>query len=172
MNRRTKNLAVAGGAVVAVGLVAVNLLMAPAASVGVAPASGGATPGAAGAPDATAAGTSPGPSGLSAPAPPTAAAPSPAGTTRRSYAVGLGDLDGLPPDAAPGQALELWVTWEPPVTRGPRLQRLIGDVVLERIIPGAVPEGPVTVLLSVPAARVGDLIYAERYGRLSVVLPR
>lgn len=58
------------------------------------------------------------------------------------------------------------------MTRGPRLQKLIGDVVLERIIPGTVPEAPVTVLLSVPEGRVGDLIYADRFGRLSVILPR
>lgn len=170
MNRRTKNLALAAGAVVALGFVAMNLLMAPAASVGVdpsvvAPSASDHTPGvpaAAGEVDVSA-------GALQTPAPSPVADAAPAG--RRSYAIGLQDLDGLPPDAAPGQALELWVTWEPPVTRGPRLQKLIGDVLLERIIPGAVPEAPVTVLLSVPAGRVGDLIYADGFGRLSVTLP-
>jgi hypothetical protein len=176
MNPRTKNLVLAGGAVIAVGFVAINMLVVPPAppetKVEPAPVVAGGSP-------AT----------PSAPAPPDAAgvpaaAPSPTapGTLvdgaaaaeaaeRRSYAIGLQDLAGLPPDAAPGARLELWVTWEPPVAEEPQLQKLIGDVVLERTIPGSVPEAPVTVLLSVPADRVGDLIYADGYGRLSVVAP-
>lgn len=105
------------------------------------------------------------------PSVPVDAAAAAADAGRRSYAIGLQDLPGLPPDAVPGTRLELWVTWEPPVTREPRLQKLIADVVLERTIPGSVPEAPVTVLLSIPADRSGDLIYADGYGRLSVVLP-
>ena len=146
-----------------VGFVGMNTLMAP------------ATPPVTGAVEAPAASPSvpvPTPSGPAA---------SPTGSVdgvatvpaadRRSYASGLQDLPGLPPDAAPGARLELWVTWEPPVTREPRLQKLIGDVVLDRTIPGSVPEAPVTVLVSIPADRTGDLIYADGYGRLSVVLP-
>lgn len=171
MNPRTRNLAITGGAVVLVGFVAVNTLMAPPAA---APAPAVAEPAlpAVASPAATSgpgAGASPaGP----VEAPDTAAeGAAPAVNDRRSYAIGLQDLPGLPPDAVPGARLELWVTWEPPVTREPRLQKLVGDVVLERTIPGPVPEAPVTVLLSVPADRVGDLIYADGYGRLSVVVP-
>lgn len=186
MNPRTKNLALAGGAVIVIGFVAVNTLVAPAAPI-VEP-----SPLRAGSHAGRAADPSPGIGAVSGPSPAAGAhaiAPSPgaasrvasplasngasvpADPSRRSYAIGLQDLAGLPPDAAPGARLELWVTWEPPITRRPRLQRLIGDVLLERIIPGSVPEAPVTVLLSVPTDRVGDLIYADGFGRLSVVLP-
>ncbi len=153
MNAKTKNLAVAGGAAVVVGFVALNTLTA-------APSPGTVA--------------SPAPLATSTPADgpsPAAETPPAPDAARRSYAVGLQDLAGFPPDAAPGARLELWVTWEPPVTQQLRLQKLIGDVVLERTIPGSVPEAPVTVLLSVPEGRVGDLIYADGFGKLSVVLP-
>ncbi|HEX2058549.1 MAG TPA: hypothetical protein VHI71_09280 [Actinomycetota bacterium] len=159
MNPRTKNLTLAGGAVVVGGFIAVNTLMAPdapAPSVGASPA----LP----APEATVPDPGPSPSGAGV-------IVDEGDASRRSYAIGLQDLAGFPPDAAPGARLELWVTWEPPVTEEPRLQKLIGDATLERTIPGSVPEAPVTVLLSVPEDRVGDLIYADGYGKLSVVLP-
>lgn len=166
LNPRTKNLALAGGAVIAVGFVGMNTLMAPAAPAPVAEIAEGPAPSAvAPGPDPTAPLPVASPTG---PVQPVEATPA---AGRRSYAIGLQDLPGLPPDAAPGARLELWVTWEPPVTKAPRLQKLIGDVVLERTIPGSVPEAPVTVLLSIPADRTGDLIYADGYGRLSVVLP-
>lgn len=161
MNPRTKNLALAGGAVVVVGFIAVNTLMAPAAPAPptTAPAIDvAASPSAVAEPNAS-------------PSPALGATSATGGAARRSYAIGLQDLAGFPPDAAPGARLELWVTWEPPVTEEPRLQKLIGDVILERTIPGSVPEAPVTVLFSVPEARVGDLIYADGFGKLSVVLP-
>ena len=171
----------AGGAVVVVGFVGVNTLVAPPAPAP-APAKaevGSVAPGepatetAAGPAAATPAVMAEAPVAASPAAPGTIVDGAASGTAdRRSYAIGLQDLAGLPPDAAPGAQLELWVTWEPPVTREPRLQKLIGDVLLERTIPGTVPEAPVTVLLSVPADRVGDLIYADGYGRLSVVLPQ
>jgi hypothetical protein len=187
MNARTRNLAIAGGAVVAIGFVGVNTLVAPptppaAPESAAAPGSsvidagtGGASATPPGAPVDGGIGTTPAITPGAAVSLPSPEAPedaaAPAAVDRRSYAIGLQDLSGLPPDAAPGAPLELWVTWEPPVTREPRLEKLIGDVVLERTIPGAVPEAPVTVLLSVPADRVGDLIYADGYGRLSVVVP-
>lgn len=163
MNARTKNLVMAGGAVVVVGFVAVNTLMPtappPQPADSVVAQAGQPTP------------TSPGPlaSPAAAAAPAEVADTAPAG--RRSYAVRLHDLAGFPPDTAPGARVELWVTWEPPITDELRLQKLIGDVVVERTIPGPVPEAPVTILLSVPADRVGDLIYADTFGKLSVALP-
>lgn len=185
MNPRTKNLAIAAGAVIAVGFVGVNTLLAPAPAtpVGSDPASTVAAPATSpgalsrdgGPPDGTSVAEGAPASGAAVPSPGSVAGlvdPAAArGSDRRSYAIGLQDLAGLAPDTPSGARLELWVTWEPPITREPRLQKLIGDVVLERTIPGSVPEAPVTVLLSVPADRAGDLIYADGYGRLSVVLP-
>jgi hypothetical protein len=155
-----------GGAVLLVGFAGVNTLVPPPPPP--AAASSSAPPDLATSHPAAAPGAA-SPRGVEHGAAPEAAPPD---ATRRSYAVGLHDLAGFPPDAAPGARLELWVTWEPPLTEEPRLQKLIGDVVLERTIPGSVPEAPVTVLLSVPAERVGDLIYADGFGRLSVALPR
>ena len=148
-----------------VGFVGVNTLLAPAS----APIADPATPVDLGAPSETS--LVPSPSASASPAGAAVDIAPVSDGARRSYAVGLQDLAGFPPDAAPGARLELWVTWEPPITREPRLQKLAGDVVLERTIPGAVPEAPVSVLLSVPADRVGDLIYADAYGKLSVALP-
>ncbi|HEV2754600.1 MAG TPA: hypothetical protein VG318_02335 [Actinomycetota bacterium] len=162
MTPRTKNLAAAGGAVALLGIIGVNVLVSPPPA---APAPI-AAPARSASPDETA--PAPSPSAIASAPVDAAVPPAPA---RRSYAVGLHDLQGLPPDAAPGTTFELWVTWEPPVTEEPRLDRLIGDAVLERVVPGTVPEAPVTVLLSVPAERTGDLIYADTFGRLSVVLP-
>ena len=170
VSSKSKNLALAGGAVALAGIIAVNLLLAPATT----PASPSvmASPASAGESQEVA---------LPSPSVSTSGALSSPGSspgvgvvgevTRREYAIGLQELRGLPPDARPGTSFELWVTWEPPVTEDPRLQRLIADVVLERVIPGPVPEAPVTALLSVPAERAGDLIYADTYGRLNVVLP-
>jgi hypothetical protein len=89
---------------------------------------------------------------------------------RRGYALSEADLTGLPPDSPPGTRLELWVTWEPPVTREVKLQRLLRDVVLERIIPGLTPEAPSTILLSVKTESVPDLLWADRFGGLSVIV--
>jgi hypothetical protein len=165
---RNKNLAVAAGAATLLGMIAVNTLMTPAATPRpVDEAILAPDPG----PHVSA--SPPGP--LASPSIEAVETPSPAlpaaDPERRSYAIGLHDLQGLPPDAAAGTRFELWVTWEPPLTDEPRLDRLIGDVVLERVVPGTVPEAPATALLSVPAARTGDLIYADTFGRLSVVLP-
>jgi hypothetical protein len=90
--------------------------------------------------------------------------------SRRSYAIALPDLKGLPPDALPSTQMDVWVAWEPPVTRGPRIQRLIRSVVLERIAPPAIEGGPPVALLSVATSDISDLLWGDRYGALSVVL--
>jgi hypothetical protein len=165
MNTRSKNLALAGGAAALLGIIGVNVLVGPAAAPGpaVAPAPSVVASGPAQTPAVVPSpGLSPGGSAVSS---------DPVSAARRSYAIGMNELRGLPPDAEAGTAFELWVTWEPPVTQEVRLDRLIGDVVLERVIPGSVPEAPVTALLSVPAERTGDLIYADTFGSLNVVLP-
>ena len=95
---------------------------------------------------------------------------SPAPTqARRTYALGLHELAGLSPDAPAGTHLELWVTWEPPVSESVQVQRLLKDVVVERMIPPSLPEGPTTVLLSVPVRGISDLLYGDRFGDLSAV---
>lgn len=88
----------------------------------------------------------------------------------RIYAVSLPRLQGLPANAAPGTRLELWVAWEPPITRAPRYQKLLDGVVLSEIVPPPIPEAPPTALLSVASKSVGDLLYADRYGALSALV--
>ena len=89
---------------------------------------------------------------------------------RREYAVALSELNGLPVDAAPGARMDVWVTWHPPVTNKPTVQRLIQGVVLERIIPPLTPDGPDGVLLSVAKSRLSALIFGDRFGELSVAM--
>ncbi len=91
---------------------------------------------------------------------------------QRVYALSLSELSGLPPDAPPGTPLQLWVAWDPPITRGPKIQILVPRATLERIVPGITPEAPATALLAVPLRTVTDLLYGDRYGALSVTLLR
>lgn len=113
---------------------------------------------------------SPAPVPVAIPTVPGAVAPSPV-TDRREYALGMHELGGLPNDAAPGTRMELWVTWDPPITKVPELRRLIRDVVVADIVPPLTPDGPTAVIVSVPTDRVPDLIWGDQYGTLSVVLP-
>jgi len=92
------------------------------------------------------------------------------GAARRTYALGLHELDGLPPDAAPGTRVELWVAWDPPITEETKIHKLLDDVVIEKLVPPSVPEGPVSVLLSIRAKDFSDLVWADRYGALSVAI--
>lgn len=87
----------------------------------------------------------------------------------RAYAVSVPELQGLSEGALSGTKLELWVAWEPPVTKSPRVQRLVDEVVLERIVAPTVPEAPSTAVLLVPPKAIPDVIYGDLYGRLSVV---
>jgi hypothetical protein len=88
----------------------------------------------------------------------------------RVYAVSLPRLQGLPATAVAGTRLELWVAWEPPITKAPRFQKLLDDVVLEEIVPPPVPEAPPTALLSVDVDHVADLLYADRFGALTATI--
>lgn len=90
---------------------------------------------------------------------------------RREYALGMHELSGFPLETPPGARMELWVAWDPPLTKAPDVRRLIRDVIVADIIPPLTPDGPTAVIVSVPTARVPDLIYGDRYGDLSVVLP-
>lgn len=88
----------------------------------------------------------------------------------RSYAVALPELQGLSPDTEPGAAIELWVTWDTPGDKKPRLEPLIERAVLERIVPPLLPGAPDTALLKVPATDIPDLLLADRYGLLSAAV--
>ncbi|MFN2488433.1 MAG: hypothetical protein ABR529_01580 [Actinomycetota bacterium] len=90
----------------------------------------------------------------------------------RGYALSLAELRGLSSDVAPGTRLQLWVSWESPITRHPRVQRLRGVVVVDKIVEPLTPEGPTSVELLIPTKELPDFLFAHRYGALSaVVLP-
>ena len=88
----------------------------------------------------------------------------------REYALAISELHGLPPDVQPGQQLELWVAWDPEFSEGPQIQRLLKTVTLTRFVEPVTADGPRVVILSVPEKRVGDLMYGDRFGSLSVTL--
>ena len=87
----------------------------------------------------------------------------------RGYALPLAEVRGLSPATAVGSRIQLWVSWEPPITRHPRVQRLPGTVMVEEIVEPTVPEGPTTVELLIPVDELPDFLYAHRYGSLSAV---
>jgi len=87
----------------------------------------------------------------------------------RSYAVSAAEVAGLSVDTPQGTRLELWVAWDPPVTKEPRVQRLVDEVVLERIVPPTVPEAPATAILLIAPQSVDEVIYGDIWGRLSAV---
>ena len=89
----------------------------------------------------------------------------------KQYAIGLHELKGLAPNAAPGTQLELWVSWEPPLVDEPRVQRLLRRVVLDKII-APLTDGPLVALLLVPPHDVRPLLYGHQYGKLSALVVR
>ncbi len=89
---------------------------------------------------------------------------------RRTYALPLVELTGLSATSEPGSVFELWVAWDPSITEGPHVERLLERVRLESIISPPVPEGPYMVLISVKRNQVGDLIWGDTFGQLSAVM--
>jgi hypothetical protein len=85
----------------------------------------------------------------------------------RAYAVDLARIQGLPHNASPGTRLQIWVLWERPVVKAPRMQLLIERAILERIVPAFTPTGPDAALLLVKARDIPDLAYGDRFGSLS-----
>ena len=147
LGSRAGRLAAVGGGVVLVGVLAVSSLVGDrvtAESVG---------------PAAKPAATATEPSGV----------PSPSSRDLTSYAFLLPELEGLPPDAKPGTVIEVWVTWEPPVTRKLKVQRLIPRATVSKIVPSIEP-GPPTVVLEVERRYIPDLLYGDRYGALNVMI--
>jgi len=84
-----------------------------------------------------------------------------------TYAMDIKDVAGLAPNAQPGALLDLWVTWDRPVSEVPRLQRMLRGVVLEQVAPPVTPDGPYVAILSVPRRDVDKLLWADRYGAVS-----
>ncbi|HEY7875364.1 MAG TPA: hypothetical protein VIG64_09605 [Actinomycetota bacterium] len=94
----------------------------------------------------------------------------PAQSALREYAIEVEELQGLPPDVVPGTRLELWVTWERAAGGAPKLQKLMANASLARVVPSLTPQGPTTAILGIPVHRMPDLLYADGYGRLSVTV--
>lgn len=88
----------------------------------------------------------------------------------RTYAIQLTELAGLPADASPGTRMELWVAWDPALTKGPRIERLLRSVTLQKIAPPAIEGNPPVALLAVIPRDVEKLLWGDRYGSLSAVL--
>ncbi|HET7482593.1 MAG TPA: hypothetical protein VFK89_07020 [Actinomycetota bacterium] len=103
-----------------------------------------------------------------APAPTTSPStvPSPSGFT---YAISLAEVTGLSPDVSPGTSIDVWVTWDPPITKRPKVQRLLEGAILDRIVPPVTEEGPPVAILRVSQRGVEQLIWGDRYGTLSAV---
>ena len=99
-----------------------------------------------------------------------AATPPPPKETTREYAVAVSDLLGVPPDVQPGEVMEIWVAWDPAVAKGPQIQRLLKVVTLERFVEPVTMDGPRVAVLSVPRERIGDLMYGDMFGTLTVTL--
>lgn len=87
------------------------------------------------------------------------------------YALASAELDGLPGEIKRGADLQIWVAWDPPVTRRSQVQLLVPRATFGRVIPPIVPGAPATVEIALPDRHVPDLIYGDRYGALSVVVP-
>jgi hypothetical protein len=97
------------------------------------------------------------------------AAHAPAVTDLASYAFLMPELEGLPPTISPGTEIEIWATWEPPVTKRPKVQRLVPRAIVGKVIPSIEP-GPPTVVLEVERRFLPDIMFGDRFGALSVVL--
>ena len=155
MTTRTRRLALVGGGALVLGILIWSFLM-----------PGSAPPSSTPRQDVVAPSVITSPAALASVAP----SPLPSSSSRRTYALGLHELAGIPNDTPPGTRIELWVTWEPPLTRDVRVQLLVKDVIVERLVPPVVPEGPTSALLSVRVRDIPDLLYGDRFGELSAVM--
>lgn len=90
---------------------------------------------------------------------------------RVAYSIDLSDIAGLSPTTVPGSAVELWVTWDRPLTRSPKLQRVVRNAVLERVNPPVTPDGPTVATFLVSRNEIDGLLWADSYGALSATIP-
>jgi len=93
----------------------------------------------------------------------------PAATDLASYAFLLPELEGLSPTVEPGTEIEIWATWEPPITKRLKVQLLIPRATVTKVIPSIEP-GPPTVMLELERRLIPDILFGDRFGSLSVVL--
>jgi hypothetical protein len=93
----------------------------------------------------------------------------PAATDLASYAFLLPELEGLPPNTRPGTEIEIWATWEPPVTKKLKVHQLVPKATVAEIIPSIEP-GPPTVMLELERRWIPDIMYGDKFGALSIVL--
>ncbi|MDQ5815688.1 MAG: hypothetical protein M3516_05270 [Actinomycetota bacterium] len=105
--------------------------------------------------------------------PPLDGAPAPSSpaaerVSTRAYAIATTELAGLPPDPEPGAIFDLWVTWSPPVVEVVRIQKLIPGLTLEEIVPAVTSSGAEVAIFLVPVKSMSDLLWADRFGELSV----
>ncbi|MFP5298778.1 MAG: hypothetical protein ACLGHL_07315 [Actinomycetota bacterium] len=87
---------------------------------------------------------------------------------RMAYYMSFDEVDGLPLDTEPWTPVELWVTWDPPITDEPLAQKLSNDVYVESVLPPVVPGSGHVVKFSIRHKDREPLVYADRYGSISV----
>lgn len=87
----------------------------------------------------------------------------------RTYALAASDLAGLPAEVPSGTRIDLWVAWAPPVTKRPRVQRLLANLTIDKLVPGLGPSSS-SVILAVPEGKVERLLYGDMYGALSATM--
>lgn len=120
-------------------------------------------------------------SGAATPAPPIVStspvmSPSPVTTPahpssgRAGYWVDIAEVTGLSPQTPVGTSVDLWVAWDPPLTKRPDIRHLLSDVLVEEIAPPLSPGDPTGVLLSIARRDRDDLLWADRYGSLSATI--
>jgi hypothetical protein len=90
---------------------------------------------------------------------------------RVAYAIDMSEIAGLSPTATPGTAVELWATWDRPVTESPRLQRIVRGAILQRVSLPITPDGPTVATFLVAQRDIADLLWADRYGAISATTP-
>lgn len=90
---------------------------------------------------------------------------------RVAYSIDLSEVAGLSPTVAPGSSVELWATWEKPVTRSPRLQRVVEDAILEKVSVPLTPDGPTVATFLITPREMDELLWADRYGAISATVP-
>jgi hypothetical protein len=89
---------------------------------------------------------------------------------RVAYSIELDEIAGLSSAADPGSIAELWVTWDRPLTRVPKLQPVVRDAMLAQISPPITADGPTVATFLVSRKNVERLLWADRYGSLSATV--
>jgi hypothetical protein len=87
-----------------------------------------------------------------------------------AYSIDMDEITGLSPVADPGSVAELWVTWDRPLTRVPKLQPVVHDALLAQISPPLTADGPTVATFLVSRRSVERLLLADRYGSLSATV--